>query len=271
MRAKLLLHAVEGMTSLSKLFKSLDDGTNKTITKQIQIRPLHTRVEQDESSNVAQQTIERERQLQEAQTVIEQEKQEINQMRTQVITEIDEMRAAWENERQQLEQQAYEEGFQSGYQEGHSKALSDMSEAIQQANDITIQSKKLAEDYREQQERVILEIAMRVAERIMHTTLEENEECYLSIVKRALTEVREMKEIRLYVSTDDYELVTANKSELDVIFPPDVPFFIFPNEELERNACYIETNHGRMVVTVDEQLTQLKEGLIEVLEGDDTD
>ena len=69
------------------------------------------------------------------------------------------------------------------------------------------------------QERVILELAMRTAERIIGQTLEDDEESYLSVVKRALKEAREMKEIKLYVSLDYFELVSDNRSELASIFP----------------------------------------------------
>src|SRR5690606_1043633 len=130
-------------------------------------------------------------------------------------------------------------------------------------------SKTIAEDYQESQERVILELAMRVAERILNETLTENEDKFLSIVRRALIEVREMKEIKLYVSGDYYQLVASNRSELAAIFPPDTPFLIFVNEDFEATECYIETNHGRIVVTIDEQLEEVRERLIELLEEED--
>ena len=58
---------------------------------------------------------------------------------------------------------------------------------------------------------------------------------FLSIVRRAIKEAREMKEIKLYVSTEYFELVSNNRAELASIFPPDVPFLIFANEDFEVN------------------------------------
>lgn len=82
-------------------------------------------------------------------------------------------------------------------------------------------------------------------------------------------EVREMKEVKLYVSVDKYDVVSANRSELAAIFPPDTPFLIFATEDFDATECYIETNHGRIVVSIDEQLNELRERLIEVLEKED--
>ena len=51
------------------------------------------------------------------------------------------------------------------------------------------------------------------------------------------------------------------------MFPTDVPFMIFVNEDLENTDCYIETNHGRIVVGIDEQLNELRLKLREILES----
>ena len=107
------------------------------------------------------------------------------------------------------------------------------------------------------------------AERIIGQTLQDDEEIYLSVVKRALKETREMKEIKLYVSLDYFELVSDNRSELASIFPPNVPFLIFANDDFESTECYIETNHGRIVVSIDEQLNELREKLIGIMESGD--
>ncbi len=213
--------------------------------------------------------VERDRMLKDARTQIEMERAAVEQMRQTAQEDIAAMQAAWEQEKTALQQQAYDEGFQVGYEEGRSKSISDMSESVKIANEVTIQSKENALKYLDEQERNILEIAMRTAERILGKTLEENEEAFLSIVKRGLKEAREMKEIKLYISVSQFELVSSNRAELASIFPPDVPFLIFANDDFDTNECIIETNQGRIVVSVDEQLNELKEKLVEMLESGD--
>ncbi len=213
--------------------------------------------------------VERDRMLKDARTQIEMERGAVEQMRQTAQEDIAAMQAAWEQEKTALQQQAYDEGFQVGYEEGRSKSISDMSESVKIANEVTIQSKENALKYLDEQERNILEIAMRTAERILGKTLEENEEAFLSIVKRGLKEAREMKEIKLYISVSQFELVSSNRAELASIFPPDVPFLIFANDDFDTNECIIETNQGRIVVSVDEQLNELKEKLVEMLESGD--
>lgn len=258
------------MTLSSNVFRS-ENTISQQENKKIAIRNLY--VPDDFSEEKLSMTViyeERDRLLQEAKMMIEQEKAELEQMRHMASEDIRALRDAWQQEKTALEQQAYEEGFQIGYEEGHRKVMADLTEAIQRVNDATDASNDNAKAYLESQERVILDLAMRSAERIIGQSLKQDASVYLTIVKQALKEAREMKEIKLYVSLDYFELVSNNRSELAAIFPPDIPFLIFVNDDFESTQCTIETNHGRIVVSIDEQLNELREKLVEILESGDS-
>ncbi|WP_192597285.1 flagellar assembly protein FliH [Sporosarcina limicola] len=259
------------MTLLSNIFRSHDTIFEERKTRKISIRSLSVSQDMKHPEKLSLDVLlaERDRLYKEANGTIEQEKVNIEQLRQTAMDDISSMQATWENEKMVLQQQAYDEGFQVGYEEGRNKALSDMEISIQQANDATEQSHINADKYLVSQERVILELAMLTAKRIIGHSLKEDEEVYLSIVRRALKEAREMKEIRLYVSSTYFKLVSDNRAELTSIFPPDVPFLIFANDDFESTQCYIETNHGRIVVSIDDQLNELRERLVEIMESGD--
>ncbi|MBD7907132.1 flagellar assembly protein FliH [Sporosarcina gallistercoris] len=235
------------------------------------LRPVNeASVESPSSSqlNLAEVIIERDRLLNEARTQAGIEKAAIEQMRETAHDDIDAMRNAWEAEKAELQQRAYEEAFQVGYEEGTKKSISDMQDTIEKANDTIEMAQKNGQSYLDHQERLILEIAMKSAERILGHALQEDSDLYLSIVKRGLKEVREMREVKVYVSPQYYKLVSDSREELASIFPPDVPMLVFVNDEFEDTECYIETNHGRIVVSIDEQLNEMKERLVELLESE---
>ena len=256
---------------MSNVFRSQNTVSEKGRTRQIGIRNLNVIPGGDVDLKLSLEKvyIERDRIMNEANREIDEEKHSIETMRNTAMENILSMREAWIEEKQTLEQQAYEEGFQVGHDEGRSKAISDMTSSIQLANETTDLSFENATEYIVSQERVILELAMRTAERIIGQTIEEDEDRFLSVVRRAIKESREMKEIKLYVSIEYFKLISDNRAELASIFPPDVPFLIFANEEFDSTVCYIESNHGRMVVSVDEQLNELREQLIEIMESGD--
>lgn len=252
---------------LSNIFSSQSVSSSKKIT----IRNFNEIPTNDASEAPSLQSVvaERDLMLKVAQRTIDEEKRNLENMRKMTNEDIRAMRNAWEEERVALQQQAYEEGFQIGFGEGRGKALSDMASSIQLANEVTEKSYDNAKQYQESQERVILELAMTAATRILGKEIEGNEDQFLAIVRRALKEVREMEDIKIYVSSQYYKLVSDQREELASIFPPQVSFLIFANEDFDVTECYIETNHGRVVVTIDDQLNELREQLIEILESGD--
>ncbi len=259
--------AVEGMTLLSSIFRP-QQAANGNV-RHIGIRNLQPK---EEATNERVLTLdevlhERDQLLGKAHETIAEEKRAIEAMRQTASEDIAAMQAAWQEEKSVLQQEAYEEAFQLGYKEGRDKVVAEMTSSVQIANDVTKKAQENAEQYQASQERVILELAMRTAERIIGESLEAEQSKFLSIVKRALKEAREMKEIKLYVSLDYYQMVSNHRAELASIFPPDVPFLIFANEDFEATECYIETNHGRIVVTIDDQLNEIREQLIEIMES----
>lgn len=257
------------MTSLSKIFRNVYLNETKENSKPIQIRNLYVQemMNTDEPLTIDVLTQERSKML-------EQVNQEIAEKRALLTKDIEETKQyvedqlnAWEEEKIVYQQQAYDEAFIQGLEEGRLKAQADMQNSLKLANETMKIAHENAANYLQQQEQVILELALRTAERIIATKLEDNEELFLSIVKRGLKEAREMKVIKLYVSPTYFELVSNNREELSSIFPVDVPFMVFVDEDMNETDCYIETNHGRIVVSIDEQVQELRRKLVDILDN----
>lgn len=261
------------MTSLSKIIRSTSAQPKENKIVEIQIRDLFT-VDFDEQESQEEQEVqisyeeimeERDRLLADANRDIQAQREEFELYRNEQLNAIEQLKQIWEEEKLVLQKQAYDEGFQQGYEEGVQKATENMQSSIQLANETVENSRINAQKYIESQEQVILELALKSAERIIDQSLQRDDELFVSIVRRGLKEAREMKEIKIYVSLQYHQLISKNLDELQEMFPPDVPFLIFVNEDLEGTDCYIETNHGRIVVSVDEQLNELRQRLYEIL------
>ncbi|SCX83795.1 flagellar assembly protein FliH [Lysinibacillus sp. TC-37] len=263
------------MTSLSRIIRSIYTQSDSDSIKEIQIRDMFEPIEVDqhEVSSQHQLTLdeimaERDRLLAEARATLQAEREMFEQEKQLHFQEIEHLKLNWEEERPNRVQEAYDEGFGQGYEDGMNKASEAMAQSLQTANEVMIQAKQNAQKYIEDQEAVILELGLTAAERIIGTSLEQDNELFVSIVRRGLKEAREMKEIKIYVSPTYYALITTNRDELAEMFPMDVPFMIFVNEDLDNETdCYIETNHGRIMVSIDEQLNELRLKLHEILES----
>lgn len=256
------------MMSLSRIIRSYRANTEEVEAREIKIQKLFEDVAQEQPMpqlSLSDIQSERQKMLHDANVQIEDEKQAFEAYKQAALMEIEAAKQAWEDERPQHVQAAYDEGFAQGYDEGMQKATAAMQADLAQANALIQLAEQNATRYLEEQENVILSLALQAASRIIDQQLADHAETFLSIVQRGLKEAREMKEIKIYVAPAYYELLTVNREELSGIFPPDVPFLIFVLEELEETECYIETNHGRIVVSIDEQLNELRHKLFELL------
>ncbi len=256
------------MKSLSKIIRFDNPKGSKDKFRTIEIKELNFQKDNEiTETNLENILEEREQLLNEAIHEIQIQKESFQEQCLIEKQALEEEKNNWQEEKMILQQQAYEEAFQQGLEEGRLKAKANMSEAIQQANNTISQSKVNADQYLHEQETIILDLAIRAAERILGTVLEENHERYIDIVRRGLKEAREMKEITLYVSPSYYQIVSEHRDELSEMFPVGVPFMIFVNEDMDETDCYIETNHGRIIVSLDQQLNELRLKLLEILES----
>lgn len=263
------------MTSLSRIIRSTQAHDSKE--KEIKIQPFSffqpqtvedlEHIEEEPQLTMEQILEERDQLLAHAQQQMAAERAELAQYKADQLQAIEQLKQMWEEEKLVLEQKAYEESFAQGYEEGIQKAMADIEQAVVQANKTMTTAKANAQAYLEAQESVILELGLKAAERILDVELARDEEIFVNIVKRGLKEAREMKEIKVYASPEYHEIVSKNRAELAELFPEDVPFMIFVNEDLQGAESYIETNHGRIVVSMDTQLNELRLKLREILES----
>lgn len=259
------------MTLLSRIYRP-GTGNEQPNIRTIEIRDLMPTFTDQEETVVP--AISMENILAERDSLLAQAQQQIEQERQQFVASCEETKAnlqqqqqQWEEEKIHMQQAAYDEGFSQGMEDGRQKAFENMAEMIQVTNETMAQSEENAHAYLERQEAVILQLAIRSAQRILNETLEEQPEKFVSIIQRALKEVRESDFVKIYASTSNYELLTRNRDELVAMFPPDMPFMIFIDDVLGDQECYIDTNHGRLVATIDEQLNELRKHLSTILES----
>jgi flagellar assembly protein FliH len=168
----------------------------------------------------------------------------------------------------QLIEEAKQHGYNIGLEEGRNIGYQEYREHIQMANDVIELSKHDYQSYLDSAERTILDLAIKVAEKIMNSTIEQDETHFLNIVKKVLQEGRGGKEIQLHVHPVHYPYVLSEKEELLSLFPIRPDLFIFPNTQIPENGCVIETNSGRIDATIDTQLKMLKQKLLDLLESE---
>ena len=245
------------MTSLSNIWQSVAVQESKVIgIKPIKLS-LETADDSEHAVSLQAEKVWSEQYVQDAKT-------EADQILTSAKQAVEEQRVQWETERQELMEKAQLEGYQKGFAAGQQEGLQSFQVKIEEAQSLI----ELAQqDYKatvEGSEDALLDLGLRLAEKILHEKLNDEPETYLSLVKGAIADWKERSDLRLYVHTDSYELVLQQKEELALLTGQDFDLMIMPQHDLPAGGCILETKHGRIDAGIDSQLTVLREKLFEI-------
>lgn len=256
------------MILLSRLIKSQYTSTVSEEKKVISIRMLEATNRQDVPQVFTHTEDERRRILddaeREASQIVSRAMDEAEQIRQQIHLEKQE----WEQQKSILAEESRQLGFEQGYQEGKNQGYADYHQTILFAQETVDASKRDYQNHIESSEKVILDLGVKIAGKILGEKLSA-EEGIISLVKRALKNSRDYKDIQLHVHPMHYQELLAQKEELIAIFPKDIDFYIYPDDELEETACIIESENGRIDASVDSQLEEIKIKLFEMLESEE--
>lgn len=200
----------------------------------------------------------------EAEEIVKQAKLEAEIIKNQIVQE----KREFEEHKQKAFEEAQIQGFETGVNQGRVKGYEEVNDSIQFARNIVDQAKIEYMRCVEKSEQTILTLSLKVAEKILRGQLYESETSFLPIVKQAIDEVKDYKEIKIYVHPNQYELLVANKGEL-IPYYHEGQIFIYPNENLTEFDCVIETDGMRIDASIDIQLQEIKRKLLDLFSGDE--
>lgn len=262
---------VEGTILLSRIIKSYQAKEEAENKVSIKIRPFPT-IELDD--NEEEQGLEIDHsfiyeQIEQAKIEAEAIVNDARNKAQAIIDEVQQARNQWEREEKPMYiEQAQKEGYQQGKEDGFQQGYREMSDNLAHAKQIVALSKQDYEKRIEESEPVILELAIKAAEKIIGMTLAETNDAFLSIVKRTIKQARDNREVQLHVHPTQYAFILSQKEELDAIFPKNTDLYIYPDEDLSENSCIIESENGQIDASVDSQLHELRTKLMEFMEGE---
>ncbi|WP_164525518.1 flagellar assembly protein FliH [Siminovitchia acidinfaciens] len=207
-----------------------------------------------------------------AQKIIKQAEERARQLIDRAVRETEQMKVAvqeekdlWDTEKMKLSEEAWNEGYQNGLLEGRTEGKSEYKSLIVTARDTIQHAKSDFKTYILQAEQTILDLSIASTKTILGSVLSEEPEKFIGVVTKALNELKNEKEIEIYVHPSNFQLLVTSRKVLESIFPREVLFYIYPSEELNVHDCVIECETTRIDAGIDSQLTELKGRLAELL------
>lgn len=183
-----------------------------------------------------------EKAIEEANLIVERANQEADQIRRQIEKE----KRLFAEEKEKIYQQAHHEGYSKGIQLGQEKGYREVEELIQFAKSIVDEAKIEYQNCVGKSEQTILTLSLKVAEKILCSSLNENEERFLPLVKKAIDEVKNYKEVQIYVNPSRYALLVKKKMNFCLIFMMDNYIFILMKIYQKRAVLLKRMDYGWM-------------------------
>ncbi|QQK76379.1 flagellar assembly protein FliH [Salicibibacter cibarius] len=199
----------------------------------------------------------------EAETIIAKAKSEKEYMEK----EMEKARADLDETIEKAYNDAKSKGEEQGLQAGKEQGYETYQTIIAEAKNIVTAAHEDYRQYMDGAEPTIIDLAVKLAEKILGEKLE-MENHWSQFVRQALREVKDQSEVDIFVHPDRYGETVQQREEWQALLSHTERIRFFPDEDLDKNGCLIETPYGRLVASLDDQLEVLQTELHELLAGE---
>lgn len=168
----------------------------------------------------------------------------------------------------EIEQQAkqiYEENKENGYKEGFEKGTIEIQGLKEEANQIISNAIEEKEIIEQKIEPDLINLVINISQKILTNAFKINPEIISLLIKKGLQNVKELVNLKIIVSENNYEFVMSNKDEILKIDTSKNNIEIIKDSSLEDDNCIIETELGIIKCGAKEQFEGIKEALQYIL------
>jgi flagellar assembly protein FliH len=259
-----------------QVLKSSDgDGQRTLVSKPISVispldQSMDEETEQDEQQKlldykkqkeiVLQEIAELENRYKEAQAQITQEKEDAGR---EIEAWWSEKKESASDEAQRLGEEASQQGFQEGYEKGYREIQHEFEQKMKEMNEMVQLAYKEKDRIIQSAEPFLLDLSVKVAERIVQQELKQHKEQVLRIIQSGLQQAVERGEIIIEVSPYEYSFILSQIGELEPYIISGSELKIIPEQaHAATGRCMIHTSNGSYDVSIDSQLSEMKKQLM---------
>lgn len=165
----------------------------------------------------------------------------------------------------QLKDAAETQGQAQGYQQGVEQGNNAVAALLAQAEQIVAHAKQEREEIIEKSEREILDLAISIATKVVHTEITLNSDIVVAVVKEAIQKAKDQEQVIVRINPADFEKVAGEKQTLQAILRREMGMEIRGDIGVEIGGCVIETGYGAIDARIDTQLETIKNALLGVV------
>jgi flagellar assembly protein FliH len=163
-------------------------------------------------------------------------------------------------------QKGFREGHQAGYQTGYKEAAQKTEEMREQAKALLSDAHRETREYIGRTREEIIRLAASMAKSIIRYSVDVREESIIEMVKNALHQAEERKQILLRCPAQYVSFLQANIYQFEKVCP-SATFAVLEDTSVQSPGCIIETEDQSIDLEIDKQLDNIVNALSEWKEG----
>ncbi|MDO9574775.1 MAG: FliH/SctL family protein [Candidatus Contubernalis sp.] len=167
-----------------------------------------------------------------------------------------------ESEAKSLQEAAYKKGLETGQAEGMADAQQKEEKILKEAREFLAETVELREMVLKAAESQVVELALQVAEALIHKKLETEKNFVVDIVAEALALVVGEESIMVKVNPDDLKTCCKYKDFFQDIISEGAKFKLLQDENVPQGSCRVFTQDSLVESFLDERFKALKEALL---------
>lgn len=156
------------------------------------------------------------------------------------------------------------EGWEKGYNEGKKESEKLIDEALDIKNDYVEKNNILLKELEED----LIELVIAIYEKVLYKKVEEDKDLIVSLVLNGIDNLEISRKLTIIVSKEDYDIIEQAKNivlaKASLISELDIRI----NSDMKKGDCIIETSKGSVDVSVENQLSEIRDLLKTILSNE---
>ncbi|MCD5406704.1 MAG: hypothetical protein LRZ99_03310 [Desulfotomaculum sp.] len=192
-------------------------------------------------------------QLKKAKSALDEAKHQAEAIIKLAKEQADDLIAIARTEGAEIKDMAEKQGYQSGLERAETAA----TEIRQQAQAVLHQAEIVRRETLAEMESEIISLAVEIAEKVLGTQLELDQDLIIKAALTAIKLVKERERVTFYVNPDDIGIYIAHKQELEKVLSERALLTFTADANIKPGGCLVDTEQGLVDATIDERWKQV--------------
>ena len=162
-------------------------------------------------------------------------------------------------EAESIRTSAYEEGTRAAAQELESAKLA----IDERLAEIEADAEKQIDDFWKSIEPELLKLSVEIAGKIIRREIDGQQDYVLETVKAGLHQLRDRRDVKIRVNSNDFEFVRQHKEDLAASFDGVQSLELIEDRRVGEGGCIIESSNGHLDARVETQSAEIERALLE--------